>query len=91
MYTYGLDDDRWIETVTQLHEQAPEPVSGKTTRQSTIYDRLGNVVERNQEAFIDGAWHLIDRTVYEYDIEGHVIKETDFARKLLREDLDDAP
>ena len=22
VYTYGLDDDRWIETVTQLHEQA---------------------------------------------------------------------
>ena len=82
VYTYGLDDERWIETVTQLHEQAPEPVSGKTTRQSTLYDRVGNVVERNQEAFIDGAWHLIDRTVYEYDIEGHVIKETDFAGRV---------
>ena len=68
--------------MTQLHEQAPEPVSGKTTRQSTIYDRLGNVVERNQEAFIDGAWHLIDRTVYDYNLEGHVIKETDFAGRV---------
>ena len=47
-----------------------------------VYDRVGNVVERNQEAFIDGAWHLIDRTVYEYDIEGHVIKETDFAGRV---------
>ena len=82
VYTYGLDDDRWIETVTQLHEQAPEPVSGKTTRSSVVYDRVGNVVERNLEAFIDGAWYLIDRTVYEYDIEGHVIKETDFAGRV---------
>ena len=82
VYTYGLDDDRWIETVTQLHEQASEPVSGKTTRSSVVYDRVGNVVKRNQEAFIDGAWHLVDRTVYEYDIEGHVIKETDFAGRV---------
>ncbi|MGN0857147.1 MAG: RHS repeat domain-containing protein [Candidatus Spyradenecus sp.] len=81
-YTYRLEAERWIETVTSLHEEAPEPVSGKTMRQSTIYDRVGNVVERNQEAFIDGAWHLIDRTVYEYDIEGHVIKETDFVGRV---------
>ena len=82
VYTYGLDDERWIETVTQLHEQAPEPVSGKTTRSSVVYDRVGNVVERNQEAFIDGAWYLIDRTFYDYDLEGHVIKETDFAGRV---------
>ena len=82
VYTYGLDDDRWIETVTQLHEQAPEPVSGKTTRSSVVYDRVGNVVERNQEAFIDGVWHLIDRTVYEYDLSGNLVKETDFAGRV---------
>ena len=82
VYTYGLDDDRWVETVTQLHEQAPEPVSGKTTRSSVVYDRVGNVVERNQEAFIDGAWHLIDRTVYEYDLSGNLVKETDFAGRV---------
>ena len=81
-YTYRLEDERWIETVTSLHEQALEPVSGKTTRRSVVYDRVGNVVEHNQEAFIEGAWHLIDRTVYEYDIEGHVIKETDFAGRV---------
>ena len=79
VYDYRVEDERWIETVTALHEQAPEPVSGRTTRSATVYDRVGNVVERNQEAFIDGVWHLIDRTVYEYDIGGHVIKETDFA------------
>ncbi|MGN0857149.1 MAG: hypothetical protein ACI4QJ_07100 [Candidatus Spyradenecus sp.] len=78
-YTYRLEAERWIETVTSLHEEAPEPVSGKTTRQSTIYDRVGNVVERNQEAFIEGTWHLIDRTVYEYNAAGKVTKETDFA------------
>ncbi len=79
VYDYRVEDERWVETVTALHEQAPEPVSGRTTRSVTVYDRVGNVVERNQEAFIDGAWYLIDRTVYEYDIGGHVIKETDFA------------
>lgn len=78
-YTYALDREMWKKTVTFLHEQAPEPVSGKTTRKNIFYDRVGNIVERNQEAFIDGAWHLVDRTVYEYDIEGHVVKETDFA------------
>ena len=81
-YTYALDRETWKKTVTFLHEQAPEPVSGKTTRSSVVYDRVGNVVERNREVFIDGAWHLIDRTVYEYDIEGHVIKETDFAGRV---------
>ena len=81
-YTYALDREMWKKTVTFLHEQAPEPVSGKTTRKNIFYDRVGNIVERNQEAFIDGAWHLVDRTVYEYDIEGHVIKETDFAGRV---------
>ena len=81
-YTYALDGETWKKTVTFLHEQAPEPVSGKTTRKNIFYDRVGNIVERNQEAFIDGAWRLIDRTVYEYDIEGHVIKETDFAGRV---------
>ena len=79
VYDYRVEDERWIETVTALHEQAPEPVSGRTTRSATVYDRVGNVVERNQEVFIDGTWRLIDRMVYEYDIGGHVIKETDFA------------
>ena len=82
VYDYRVEDERWVETVTALHEQAPEPVSGKTTRSSVVYDRLGNVVERNQEAFIDGAWHLIDRITYEYDISGNLVKETDFAGRV---------
>lgn len=79
VYDYRVEDERWIETVTTLHEQAPEPISGKTTRRSVVYDRVGNVVERNQEAFIDGTWHLIDRTIYEHNVAGQVTKETDFA------------
>ena len=79
VYDYRVEDERWIETVTTLHEQAPEPVSGRTTRSATVYDRVGNVVERNQEAFIDGTWHLIDRTIYEHNVAGQVTKETDFA------------
>ena len=81
-YTYALDGETWKKTVTFLHEQAPEPVSGKTTRKNIFYDRVGNVVERNQEAFIDGAWYLIDRTVYEYDLSGNLVKETDFAGRV---------
>ena len=81
-YTYALDGETWKKTVTFLHEQAPEPVSGKTTRKNIFYDRVGNIVERTQEVFLDGAWRLIDRIVYEYDIEGHVIKETDFAGRV---------
>ena len=81
-YTYALDGETWKKTVTFLHEQAPEPVSGKITRKNIFYDRVGNIVERTQEVFLDGAWRLIDRTVYEYDIEGHVIKETDFAGRV---------
>ena len=79
VYDYRVENERWIETVTSLHEQAPEPISGKTTRSATVYDRVGNVAERNQEAFIDGTWHLIDRTVYAYNAAGQVIKETDLA------------
>ena len=82
VYDYRVEDERWIETVTTLHEQAPEPVSGRTTRSATVYDRVGNVVERNQEAFIDGTWHLIDRTIYEHNVAGQVTKETDFAGPL---------
>ena len=35
VYDYRVEDERWIETVTTLHEQAPEPVSGRTTRSAT--------------------------------------------------------
>ena len=81
-YTYALEGEIWKKTVTFLHEQAPEPVSGKTTRNNILYDRVGNIIERNQEAFIDGAWHLIDRLLYVYDSEGHLLQETDFAGRV---------
>ncbi len=81
-YTYALEGEIWRKIVTFLHEEAPEPVSGKTTRRNILYNRIGDIIERNQEAFIDGAWHFIDCITYEYDIEGHVIKETDFAGRV---------
>ena len=46
-YTYALDGETWKKTVTFLHEQAPEPVSGKTTRKNIFYDRVGNIVDYN--------------------------------------------
>ena len=83
LYAYALvEGEIWKKTVTFLHEEAPEPVSGKTLRNNILYDRVGNIIERNQEAFIDGAWHLIDRLLYVYDSEGHVIRETDFAGRV---------
>ena len=32
VYDYALTSNLWVETVTHLHEQSPEHVSGKTTR-----------------------------------------------------------
>ena len=46
-YTYALDGETWKKTVTFLHEQAPEPVSGKITRKNIFYDRVGNIVDYN--------------------------------------------
>ena len=83
LYAYALvEGEIWKKTVTFLHEEAPEPVSGKTLRNNILYDRVGNIIERNQEAFIDGAWHLIDRLLYVYDSEGHLLQETDFAGRV---------
>ena len=83
LYAYTLvEGEIWKKTVTFLHEEAPEPVSGKTLRNNILYDRVGNIIERNQEAFIDGVWHLIDRLLYVYDSEGHLLQETDFAGRV---------
>ena len=39
LYDYALTEGLWTETVTHLHEQSPEPVSGKTTRDTTLTNR----------------------------------------------------
>ena len=45
LYDYALTDGIWTETVTHLHEQSPEPVSGKTTRDTTLTNRCGETIE----------------------------------------------
>ena len=81
-YSYAWVNDRWVETTTLLHEQAPEPVDGQTVRTNVIYDWQGYERERNREAFVEGEWRLIERVQFEYDLEGHVVKETDFAGRV---------
>ena len=44
-YDYSLADGVWTETVTHLHEQAMNPVSGRTTRDITVTNRRGETTE----------------------------------------------
>ena len=61
LYDYALNDGIWTEMVTHLHEQSPEPVSGKTTRDVTETNARGETIETRTEAYIEGAWHVIAR------------------------------
>ena len=56
LYDYSRDGDVWTETITHLHEQSPEPVSGRTTRDVTRTNRRGEILEKKTEAFIGGSW-----------------------------------
>jgi len=52
LYDYNLVSNLWVRTITHLHEQSPAPVSGKTTRDTTITSALAVVVETRTEAYI---------------------------------------
>lgn len=52
LYDYSLVSNLWVRTVTHLHEQSRAPVSGKTTRDTTITSALAVVVETRTEAYI---------------------------------------
>ena len=69
-YDYALSSNTWIRTVTHLHEQSPAPVSGKTTRDITITNARGEVVETRTEAMIDGIWYTIARNRMTYNAKG---------------------
>ena len=79
VHGYGFEGDCWVETVTALHVDAPEPVAGRTTREVEVYDTVGNRVERRKEVFLAEGWRVIDRTRYVHNAAGKVIRETDFA------------
>ena len=74
LYDYALTDGIWTETVTHLHEQSPEPIPGKTTRDTTLTNRRGETVERKTEAFIDGSWYTIARDRMTYNATGKRIR-----------------
>ncbi|MBE6383941.1 MAG: hypothetical protein E7049_13140, partial [Lentisphaerae bacterium] len=70
LYDYSLVSNLWVETVTHLHEQSPSPVSGKTTRDITLTNARGEVVETRTEAYIDGIWYTISRNRMTYNEQG---------------------
>ena len=79
LYDYALVSNIWIETVTHLHEQSPEPVSGKTTRDVTETNARGETVETRTEAYIEGVWHVIARERMTYNAEGKRIATENLA------------
>ena len=70
IYDYSLSSNLWTETVTHLHELSPSPVSGKTTRDVTLTNARGEVVETRAEAYIEGIWYNIARNRMTYNYEG---------------------
>ena len=88
LYDYALTDGIWAETVTHLHEQSPEPVSGKTTRDTTLTNRRGETVERKTEAFIDGSWYTIARDRMTYNTTGKRIRTENLAGQATVTDWD---
>ena len=82
IYDYALNDGIWMEMVTHVHEQSPAPVSGKTTRDVTLTNARGEVIETRTEAFIDEAWHTIARERKTYNVEGKRIKSETLAGQI---------
>ncbi len=70
LYDYELSSNIWARTVTHLHEQSPSPVSGKTTRDITLTNARGEILEEKTEAYIDGIWYNIARNRMNYNAEG---------------------
>ena len=81
-YAYALADGIWTTTVTHLHERAPSPAEGRTTRDVTRVNAWNETVERRTEAFVGGAWRVVARTSYVHDAEGRVVRETDLAGRV---------
>ena len=67
LYDYSPVSNLWTETVTHLHEQAPAPVSGRTTRDMTTTNRRGEILEQKTDAYIDGVWYIISRNRMTYN------------------------
>ena len=55
------------------------PVSGKTTRDITLTNARGEILEQKTEAFIDGIWYTIARNRMTYNFEGKRIATENLA------------
>ena len=78
-YNYELSSNIWVRTVTHLHEQSSSPVSGKTTRDTTIANRRGEILEIRTEAYIAEVWYTIARNRMTYNFEGKRITSENLA------------
>ena len=88
LYDYSLITNIWTEAITHVHEQSPEPVSGKTTRDIRTTNRRGETVERKTEAFIDGSWYTIARDRMTYNTTGKRIRTENLAGQATVTDWD---
>ena len=47
LYDYALEGGLWSIIETHAHEQSPEPVDGKTTREVTVANSRGQMLDVN--------------------------------------------
>ena len=55
------------------------PVSGKTTRDITVTNSRGEILEQKTDAFIDGVWYTIARETMTYNLQGKRITSENLA------------
>ena len=89
-YAYDLANGIWTETVTHVHEQAPDIVPMRTTRSVRVYNSLGRLVDSRTDLCTIGVedlvpqadWTPIERLQYAYDVNGNEIRREDLAGRL---------
>ena len=89
-YAYDLANGIWTETVTHVHELAPDIVPMRTTRSVRVYNALGQLVDSRTDLCTIGVedlvpqadWTPIERLQYAYDVDGNEIRREDLAGRL---------
>ena len=89
-YAYDLANGVWTETITHVHEQAPDIVPMRTTRSVRVYNALGQLVDSRTDLCTIGVedlvpqadWTPIERLQYAYDADGNEILREDLAGRL---------
>ena len=89
-YAYDLTDGVWTETITHVHEQAPDIVPMRTTRSVRVRNALGQLVDSRTDLCTIGVedlvpqadWTPIERLQYAYDIDGNEIRHEDLSGRL---------